>query len=128
MKLRQPKVVGEILAGVVLGRALFGRLPVVGHLVETARHTGNILTVVYSLGLLLLMFLSGAEMQHLFGRREQRALSWLVIVGTGTPLPARAGFRAPFDSSEPGPARTEIGCRSSSFLRSESPSRRCRWR
>jgi len=27
MKLRQPKVVGEILAGVVLGRVLLGRLP-----------------------------------------------------------------------------------------------------
>lgn len=86
VKLRQPKVVGEILAGVVVGPAVLGQVPAVAHLVNSAAPQGNVLSFVYWLGLLLLMFVSGAEMQQLFGRGERRAVSWLVIVGTGIPF------------------------------------------
>jgi len=86
VKLRQPKVVGEILAGIVSGPALLGRLPWASRLLETAKHHGNILDFVYWLGLLLLMFLSGAEMQQLFSREERREVGWLAIVGTGIPF------------------------------------------
>lgn len=86
VKLRQPKVVGEIAAGILLGPALLGRLPFFSHLVNNSRHQGNILDFVYWMGLLLLMFLSGAETQQLFTREERREVSWLVIVGTGIPF------------------------------------------
>jgi Kef-type K+ transport system membrane component KefB len=49
-------------------------------------HQGNVLNFVYWLGLLLLMFLSGAETRHLFSREERREVGWLVIVGTGIPF------------------------------------------
>src|SRR5579864_2073616 len=86
VRLRQPKVIGEILAGVVLGPALLGRLPFAAHLIDTARHQGNVLDFVYWLGLLLLMFLSGAETQQLFSREERREVGWLATVGTGIPF------------------------------------------
>ena len=86
VKLRQPKVVGEIVAGIVLGPALLGRLPFTEHLIATAKQQGNILDFVYWLGLLLLMFLSGAETQQLFTRDERREVGWLAIVGSGIPF------------------------------------------
>lgn len=86
VKLRQPKVVGEILAGVVLGPALLGRLAFVSQLMGTANHEGKILDFLYWLGLLLLMFLSGSEAQQLFRREERREVGWLAIVGTGVPF------------------------------------------
>jgi len=91
VKLRQPKVIGEILAGVVLGPALLGRLPSISTLLQSADR-GHILNFVYWLGLLLLMFLSGAETQHLFSREERREVSWLVIVGTGLPFALGLAF------------------------------------
>lgn len=86
VRLRQPKVIGEILAGIVLGPALLGRLPFVAHLVASAQHEGQILDFVYWMGLLLLMFLSGAETRQLFTRDERREVGWLTIVGTGLPF------------------------------------------
>ena len=68
VRLRQPKVVGEILAGVVLGPALIGRLSFASGLGHAASQHKDILDFVYWLGLLLLMFLSGAETQQLFTR------------------------------------------------------------
>lgn len=86
MRFRQPRVVGEILAGVVLGPALVGRFSFASRLTEVANHQGNTLNFIYWLGLLLLMFLSGAETRYLFTREERHEVSWLAIVGTGIPF------------------------------------------
>ena len=86
VKLRQPKVVGEILAGVVLGPALIGRFSFTSGLVAATNHQMNVLNFVYWLGLLLLMFLSGAETRQLFSREERSQVSWLAILGTGIPF------------------------------------------
>ncbi len=86
VRLRQPKVVGEILAGVILGPSLAGKLSLAAPLRHATQNEGNILSFVYWLGLLLLMFLSGAETQQLFTREERREVGWLTIVGTGIPF------------------------------------------
>jgi len=86
VRLRQPRVVGEILAGIVLGPAILGRFAFATTFVEATKHQQSILNFVYWLGLLLLMFLSGAETRHLFSREERREVGWLVIVGTGIPF------------------------------------------
>ena len=86
VKLRQPKAVGEILAGVILGNAVAGRIPAVAHFIDSAKHQGNVLDFVYWLGLLLLMFLAGAETQQLFTHEERREVGWLTVVGTGLPF------------------------------------------
>ena len=85
-RLRQPKVVGEILAGVVLGPALVGRIPAASWIAQTTEHQANVFNFVYWLGLLLLMFLSGAETQQLFTREERREVGLLSAVGTGIPF------------------------------------------
>ena len=92
VRLRQPKVVGEILAGVVLGPALIGRFSFASSLTEAVKHQENIISFVYWLGLLLLMFLSGAETRQLFTREERREVGWLAIVGTGIPFVLALAF------------------------------------
>ena len=87
VRLRQPRVVGEIAAGVLLGPALLGRLHVQGYSLTSLSAQHNvILTFVYWLGLLLLMFLSGAETRQLFSRDERKQVSLLTSVGTGLPF------------------------------------------
>ncbi len=92
-RLRQPRVIGEIAAGIILGPTLLGRIAprlsasffpasgISGHSSHDA-----ILGFIYTLGLLLLMFVSGTETRKLFGREDRRRVAWLASVGTGLPF------------------------------------------
>lgn len=95
-RLRQPKVVGEILAGVLLGPSLLGHfasgggarfLPGFGVSVDAAQ-SAAVLFFLYNFGLLFLMFASGAETQGLFHREDRRQVAWLGALGTGIPFAA----------------------------------------
>jgi Kef-type K+ transport system membrane component KefB len=96
-RLRQPRVAGEILAGVILGPSVLGHIaPAVTATMLGAGSVPEALGLkyqaivgfLYNLGLLLLMFASGAEAQGLFRREDRREVGWLGVVGTGLPFVA----------------------------------------
>jgi Kef-type K+ transport system membrane component KefB len=88
-RFRQPKVVGEILAGVLVGPSLLGQLAPG----TTAELFGDgsgdpstaVLGFLYHLGLLLLMFVSGSSVRHVLGRENRRPTA--IILAVGVPLP-----------------------------------------
>lgn len=80
-RLHQPRLVGEIAAGVLLGPFVIG-----GWLPESSPAAASGLGGFYWLGLLALMFLSGAEMRGLFARENRREVAWLCGVGTLAPF------------------------------------------
>ena len=92
VRLRQPKVVGEILAGVLIGPSLLGRFAPGLSAAILQGHQGSgpaysaVISFLYNFGLLLLMFASGAETKGLFNREDRRQVTWLGILGTGLPF------------------------------------------
>jgi len=88
LRMRQPKIIGEILAGLLIGPMLLGRLvPGIGDWFG-ATGSGNapVLAFLYNLGLLLLMFISGAAAHRLLAAENRRPTAWLLIVGTSLPF------------------------------------------
>lgn len=88
-RLRQPRVIGEILAGILLGPFVLGKLPAYTSLFQlnaAAEPKKAALDLLYQLGLLLLMFLSGAETKALFQKHERKQIAWLASVGTVLPF------------------------------------------
>ncbi len=89
-RFRQPRVVGEILAGVLLGPSLLGHfapgLTIFPQHGSAGTPHAAVLEFLYSFGLLLLMFTSGAETKGLFNREDRREVTWLGAVGTGLPF------------------------------------------
>jgi Kef-type K+ transport system membrane component KefB len=88
-KLRQPRVIGEILAGIILGPFVLGKWPFYVHLLQldvAAAPKKAALDLIYYMGLLMLMFISGAETKALFQRHERKQIAWLASVGTVLPF------------------------------------------
>ena len=84
-KLRQPRVIGEILAGMVLGPFVLGKWPLYVHVLQldvAAAPKKAALDLIYYMGLLMLMFISGAETKALFQKHERKQIAWLASVGT----------------------------------------------
>jgi Kef-type K+ transport system membrane component KefB len=98
-RLGQPRVVGEILAGVVIGPSVLGQIaPALSVAIlpigdsAGALRSQAVIGFVYNLGLLLLMFASGAETKGLFRREDSREVAWLGGLGTGLPFAAALLF------------------------------------
>jgi Kef-type K+ transport system membrane component KefB len=80
--LRQPRIVGEILAGVLLGPfVLKPTIPGAYMRLFTFSPSANtILEFLYQLGLILLMFCSGAETRRLFAKEHRNTTILLLII------------------------------------------------
>lgn len=89
-RLRQPRVIGEILAGLMLGPSFLERyaphLSAAVFPMASVSGAHDVLGFLYNLGMLLLMFHSGAETRRLFGRDERRETLWLGGLGTLLPF------------------------------------------
>jgi Kef-type K+ transport system membrane component KefB len=91
-RLRQPRLIGEILAGIVLGPFVLGKIspdllfPQFGLNLSGSAKTEVVLSFIYWIGLFLLMFISGSETRRLMARENQRETAWLLGVGTTLPF------------------------------------------
>ncbi len=88
-RLRQPRVIGEILAGILLGPFVLGKFSAYTNVLQlntAAEPKKAALELLYQLGLLMLMFLSGAETKALFQKHERKQIAWLASVGTLLPF------------------------------------------
>lgn len=94
VKLRQPRVAGEILAGLALGPTLLGYLrPDLSHqLIAGSVSTTAVLGAIYQLGQLLLMYCAGATLRSHRRRGEWRVTSLIALVGNVIPFTAGAAF------------------------------------
>jgi len=110
-RMHQPRLVGEILAGVLVGPFLLGRVaPEMSEalLGTDGSVTASVLGFTYWLGLLLLMFISGSEVRRVLGQENRKATTWLLAVGTPLPffIALGIGFFLPLDRLT-GPAGDE---------------------
>lgn len=91
-KLGQPRVVGEIVGGLLLGPSLFGHLS--PELFETLFHSSPpmMINILSQIGLVLLMFQIGLEFDfaHLSEKRNKKAV--LSVAAAGILLPFGLGF------------------------------------
>ena len=73
-RLKQPRIVGEILAGILLGPFVLKLLAPTAHarLFSFSPSAGTVMGFLYQLGLILLMFCSGAETRRLLARENRR--------------------------------------------------------
>ena len=90
-RMRQPRVVGEILAGIVMGPTLVGQFWYRDFPVQKGALPLP-LELCYQLGLLLLMFLSGAEIKNFLRKEDRKEVTILSIIGTGLPFVAAMFF------------------------------------
>jgi len=101
-RLRQPRVIGEILGGLLLGPTLFGAIGPEAHAFAfpKAGAVPAVIDAIYQLGLLLLMFGAGAELRSTFGPGEGKTVGWVTVTGMVVPFAVGLGFVALIPSAE----------------------------
>jgi Kef-type K+ transport system membrane component KefB len=85
-RLGQPAVIGEILAGIMLGPTLLGLLPGDLHLVLFPTDVRPYLTVIAQLGLVLFMFIVGLEVDLSLIRSRRRTATSVSMASIALPF------------------------------------------
>ena len=81
-RLKQPRIVGEILAGILLGPFVLKLLAPAAYakIFSFSPSANTVLGFLYQLGLILLMFCSGAETRRLLAKENRRNTFLLLTV------------------------------------------------
>ncbi|MCS6469477.1 cation:proton antiporter [Burkholderia thailandensis] len=87
----QGRVVGELLAGLLLGPSAFGTLTVAGHGALIGEDTAALLSRLGELGLVFLMFQTGMHITWRIPQKRSAGFVATVIAGFGMALPFAAG-------------------------------------
>jgi Kef-type K+ transport system membrane component KefB len=83
----QPPVIGEMIAGIVLGPIVFGAVMPEAHAVVFAKESLGALGGLSQIGLVLFMFIVGAELRMPHGLRPQLvAASWVGVLSVLLPM------------------------------------------
>jgi Kef-type K+ transport system membrane component KefB len=87
---RQPRVIGEIAGGLLLGPTVLGALApdVQSWLFPSQGAAADATKIAYELGLLLLMFCTGTQIRAAFGREERRPVTSISLAGLALPFAA----------------------------------------
>jgi Kef-type K+ transport system membrane component KefB len=94
-KLTLPRVIGEIFGGALLGPTFLGYFfPQAHQWIFTAYEAeGKLISFVYWFGLVLLMFISGFELQKSIDQKDRKMIT-VILLGS-TIIPFLAGWLAP---------------------------------
>jgi Kef-type K+ transport system membrane component KefB len=105
-RLGQPGVIGEIVAGLLLGPSLFGHFfPDASHYLFATAGVGVPITIISQLGLVLLMFQIGADFEFGHLSRPRNRYGMIGIAAGSIAIPFALGFmigRASAASLAPG--------------------------
>lgn len=87
-RLGQPGVVGEIIAGLLLGPSLFGHFFPDAARSLFGEHASAPIVIISQIGLILLMFQIGMDFEfaHLKTQRNGRATAWIAVTSVGVPF------------------------------------------
>ncbi|KAI0254793.1 Sodium/hydrogen exchanger family-domain-containing protein [Lactifluus subvellereus] len=93
-RIRQPRVIAEVIGGIILGPTIMGRIP---HFTNTIfpQSSLHVLTLTSTVGIVFFLFIIGLEVDILLLKRNARASLAISIAGLAIPLGMGAAIAVP---------------------------------